>query len=224
MAIAAGVHAAAGIALDEESAGEELGSDAEMQMVVAAGLAASKEKFKWRGHLLAAHMRKIKAAHAKSRPRAVAAHVRDRIQRFNTGHAVREDDLANVDEKKEAKIKGRGAYQRWLPDAIQRSCWGGRPRTLHKKWRLRAKQPQPSRVVAPLAISCNAWASFMQGAGTHVQAIRGAVAAEYMQTQCRAMQELREQDIPNIIVEIAFDETEMPFHLDLNGEVTCGGK
>ena len=162
------------------------------------------------------HMRRVKLAKGKT-SHTVAQHVLERICRHNEQHAVRSDDVIDIAERKPTKVKGKGAYQRWLPQALQRVCWGLRPRMVHKKFRVSSKQSQPScRTVAPVASSANVWASFMQGGSSHVQEIRNAMSEHFLQLQIGALNILEKSKY--MFLEIAFDETETPMRMDLNGE------
>jgi hypothetical protein len=143
--------------------------------------------------------------------------VLERILRHNEQHAVRSDDVIDVEERKPTKVKGKGAFKQWLPQALQRVCWGARPRILHKKFRLSSRQSRPCyRSVAPVANSTNTWASFMQGSSAHVQQIRNAMSEHVLQLQIGAVNIMEKPKY--MFLEIAFDETETPMRLELNGE------
>ena len=59
---------------------------------------------------------------------SLAEHVADRINRFHDDYAIRAGDTIAVEERALQKVAGRGGYQRWLPAAVLRCCWGLRPR------------------------------------------------------------------------------------------------
>ena len=66
------------------------------------------------------------------------------LERYNTHHAVRTYVcVVNVQERKSAKIKGRGRYRCWTADAILRVCFG-----LEKVRRYRQQLHGPERLVA----------------------------------------------------------------------------
>ena len=102
-----------------------------------------KEKYKRRGELLTAHMRAVKKAKgstaAGSGPAAVAKHVLERIDRMNADYAVRAEDSIDVGAACPQRTSGRGAWKRWLPQAILRACWGLRPRRRARQVRLRVR-------------------------------------------------------------------------------------
>ena len=65
----------------------------------------------------------------------VAPHVVEHIQECNRDHAVRPQDLIDLSQRAPLKVRGKGTYRTWLPEAMQRAAWGLRPRhrTLKRK-------------------------------------------------------------------------------------------
>jgi hypothetical protein len=54
----------------------------------------------------------------------VAAHVKDKVDKANKQFAVRASGLIDISEREPQKVKGRGAYRHWTPQAIARVCFG----------------------------------------------------------------------------------------------------
>lgn len=117
-------------------------------------------RYQQRGRLLLCMARKCKALKAKRQP--VPAHVLQRIRVHNEDMAKTREDLIDLSEKKPAKYRGTGAYKHWVPAAIQRVCWGLRPR----KRICKKKRPQKrirgkravTHVAAPAVMSARACA------------------------------------------------------------------
>ena len=135
------------------------------------------------------------------------------VQTFVTGQnkTCKKEDIICLSEKRPRKVKGSGAYRRWLPGALQRVCWGRRPSTSQGRRRIRSKRAVKART-ALTASSAKAWTALMQGASSHVRNVRCAMAARFLQLQRRSLQDEPHANI--LICELAFDETETMATMD----------
>ena len=73
-------------------------------------------------------MRLLKEAGAgkatkRQRPQ-VAAHVKERLERYHRDCVVRETDNIEIDEKRPVRIKTKLGYKRWTAGTTLRTCWG----------------------------------------------------------------------------------------------------
>ena len=129
-----------------------------------------QERYTRRGALLASHMRSCRKARGR-RAHNLAPHVLQRIDAHNERHAIRAEDVINVADKRRPRIKGKGAWKRWVPAAVQRVSWGTKPiKRLLKKppRRLRLKQPCAA-MVATSASSARSWVYFTRSGHSYVQ-------------------------------------------------------
>ena len=198
-------------------------SDEDIAIAVnaAAALGRCAERYKRRGFLLTRMMRERKAAIHFAKQGVVAEHIRQKINVYNEDVAKTLEDVINLDEKRVHRSKGDGpgSYKRWIAPAIQRVCWGLRPRQrqrVTKKVRKRTSNdeealPVPSkrpRMQAPTASSTRTWANFSRASSSHIQALRNATSEQYLRVQKAALLALPHSD--SIVLNIFLDETEEP--------------
>eukprot|EP00969_Alexandrium_andersonii_P300980 13306611-Alexandrium_andersonii.AAC.1 len=99
-----------------------------MDRVLSAAAALPAERFARRGPLLAQHMRSRKAVLRLERQGKLAPHVQSLVRVYNEDVAKTFSDVIDPMQRKPVQVKGPGLYRRWLPSALQRACWGLRPR------------------------------------------------------------------------------------------------
>ena len=80
--------------------------------------------FQQRSRALCLHMRREKALRRLAQSSKVTRQMHLRIRRYNESVAVRQTEVIDVAARNHVKVKGKGAYKRWTPGALQRLCWG----------------------------------------------------------------------------------------------------
>lgn len=144
-------------------------TDDEMEFFIGVGERLERrrvrERYSQRGDLLCSHMRGVKKAYGKRVPTSIAEHVKQKIESMNANHAVVQNDVICVEEKRPVRVRGSGLYRRWLPQALQRVCWGRRPAVPEPapRQRVRRKQRFKKPVAAPTASSAKAWSALVSG-------------------------------------------------------------
>ena len=84
-----------------------------------------------------------------------------------------------ITESRPAVVKGKGAWKRWLPQMVLRSCWGAIPDRQIKRRRTTCKLDTPC-----LAGATTKSFARMHGVGDlQVQRVRNAVAERFMELQ-----------------------------------------
>ena len=189
-------------------------SDNALDQVVQLAAPLRTERFAQRGVFLCKHMRISKKSRVLSHTGPVAQHTMQTIDRCNADWAKTAEDVIDLSLRKPLRITGKGAYKRWLPSAIQRACWGLRPRPrICKRPPRRIHKKRPAQVPAPTTMSTRAYAVSSRAGITHVHNVRSAVSEELV---CRQISEL--QALPRnhqlCMLELAFDETEEALSLD----------
>ena len=134
----------------------------------------AEDRYAFRGHRLCRMMRERKGLIGQARPGKVAPHVLANIAAANADWAKTEENLIDLTQRKPPRLKGRGKYRQWIPAALQRACWGlrPRPRVAKKVKRRRAALPRRRVAPAPTVTSTHMYSVFARAAGTHVQAVR----------------------------------------------------
>ena len=149
-------------------AGVKSDADSDAELDTLCQIVKSSHKttaFKQRGAELLRVARMAKTLKHLKRAPKVAPHVAQRIEKHNRSFAKTLEDHIDLQEKRPVKIKGRGAYKRWLPSALLRACWGPRntkrvcqrPKLSDAKHR-RAPDALPSSV-GPTSASTRSYAS-----------------------------------------------------------------
>lgn len=175
-----------------------------------------RDRFARRGFLLCQYMRARKRVASLSQAPKIAPHVQALIDQHNSDCAKTLEEVITLSEKKRKVVKGTGAYRKWLPAALQRSCWGLRtrrrvcktPRLVARRQRGKRREP----AAAPTTTSTRTYAVFSRSSAKYVQDIRNAVSEKFVQLQADAFAFLP-RDLDLIVLEIAFDETEEPITL-----------
>ena len=100
---------------------------------------------------------------------ALADHVQRKIDKANL-LAKRPVDRIDTTEKRPIKVKGKGAYKKWTPEACLRAAFG-RPLVL-------AKTKDDVHIGAPLrgSVTDRVMADFYEASHTHIRKIRCAMA------------------------------------------------
>ena len=144
----------------------------------------------------------------RKRPQ-VAAHVKERLERYHRDCVVRETDNIKIDEKRPAPIKNNGGYKRWTAEAILRTCWGLRPSSIRRVVRRRItgkkKKKRTKAMPSPLVQSKRSLARLMRASVGHVQFVRNAVAHEYIGILKKELANLPRCNYA--ILELTLDET-----------------
>ena len=98
---------------------------------------------------------------------------------MNERHAVRAEDVVVITESRPALVKGKGAWKRWLPQMVLRSCWGATPARQIKRRRITCKQNG-----TPMAgVATKSFAKLHGVGAAQVQRVRNAVAERFMELQ-----------------------------------------
>ena len=191
-------------------------SDDDIDNVISAALPLPVERYARRGHLLAAFMRERKKSRGLQRGGNVAAHTQSLIDISNEDLAKSEEQVISINARRPVKIRGRGAYKCWLPEALQRACWGLRPRPRQNKKprnRITRKGKLKTRAAVPTTMSARACAILSRSSSKYVQEIRNAVAERFLLEQQGRLKALR-PGYDTVFLEVAFDETEEPVSLN----------
>ncbi|OLP76832.1 hypothetical protein AK812_SmicGene43181 [Symbiodinium microadriaticum] len=144
------------------------------------------------------------------------------VNRHNAVFAKTQEDVIDLNAKKEEKIKGKGNYKRWLPTALLQACWGSRPRRRKcakpKLTRLTKKTRCQVKVAAPTVSSVRACARQWHSSTTHITNVRACMSELYMRIQ--------EDGLSNLTraaeqwVHIALDETTEPVTVNARAELS----
>eukprot|EP00974_Lingulodinium_polyedra_P103580 10027910-Lingulodinium_polyedra.AAC.1 len=73
-------------------------------------------------------MRERKRLICQARLGKVAPHVLAKIVVHNEDWAKTEEGIIDLTQRRPLRLKGSGKYRQWIPPALQRVCWGLRPR------------------------------------------------------------------------------------------------
>ena len=191
------------------AADNEGSEDAPRQVVPAASLgelvrlgdelpppAPAARMFQQRSRALCLHMRREKALRRLAQSPKVTRQMHLRIRRYNNESvAVRQTEVIDVAARKHVKVKGKGAYKRWTPGALQRLCWG-RGSTLSR----RGSSSMSSG-------SSSILADFFEAAHSHVRKVRAAVAHTVVAFERLALSTLF--PAAHGVWTVSFDETDM---------------
>ena len=196
-------------------------SDADIDAVTFAleELERTGPDFKKRGKGLTKYMRACKKTNAGNKDK-LAKHVQDQIKTHNVEHAKSKRDLIIPEERKPRTIPGKGVYKQWLPEALQRACWGLRPLVRAPKKprkavrRIRGKQAA-AHMPAPSTGSSRMFAVFNRANHTHVQKVRDGMAEKYMRVQEILLK--AEGHADTMILQCALDATQEPVQLSVRG-------
>ena len=136
------------------------------------------------------------------------------IERMNNAYAVRAGDIldcSRLDKRRQSLCgQGRGAATRWLPMAVLRGAWSFNHESLRVRkvsTKKRCRRPAASALAASLRTCSMA----MRASHSHIQRIRSAVAARFLDLQRKQFDQIVGG---YCIYEIALDETEHPMLVD----------
>jgi hypothetical protein len=200
----------------------EVDSDADVAMVadLVDDMDRNTEVYRQRGHLLMKMLRGRKELWRKARAGHVAPHVLRQLQIHNEDFAKTAENLIDITEMRPQKTQGHGSWKRWIVPALQRACWGLRPRPRVPKQlrkvlrRFRGKQVV-QHLAAPTVASTRSFAVFSRSSASHVQAVGDACAEAFCRAQAEKLASLRRAD--HILLMLALDETEQPCTLEAHG-------
>jgi hypothetical protein len=159
---------------------------------------------------------------SKTRASPVAEHVLRQVQIHNEDFAKTAENLIDIAETRPKATHGHGSWKRWVAPALQRACWGLRPRPRVPQQprkllrRVRGKQ-KVRHLAAPTVASTRSFAVFSRSSHKHVQAVRDACAEAFCRAQAEKLASLRHAD--HIMLTLALDETEQPCTLEVPREI-----
>eukprot|EP00971_Amphidinium_carterae_P352829 6492744-Amphidinium_carterae.5 len=110
-------------------------------------------------------------------------------------HAVRCADIAGLAQRRQRL--GKGGYKKWLPEAVQRLCFGT-PRFQHKAGK-RNVQRAPT-----LQLSARALATWQRASHGHIQVLRNATA---MHIDQRVQDQIQAALQSSVVCQVSCDAT-----------------
>ena len=110
-------------------------------------------------------------------------------------------DLASL---RRARLRGRGVARRWLPEAIQRVCFGRGWRQV-RTW-LRGKTASKTHHRSVQATSARGIADVYSTGASRIQSLRNAVALHYCTVQSKYLKSLPKDSVA--VLDISFDESD----------------
>ncbi len=139
------------------------------------------------------------------------------VDRHNVRFAVRRSDVIETGRKR-SKVRGKGKTKKWLPQAVQRLCFGRpyAPPSVRKRVKGKSSVKSMIRVRvkrrSPCASSVRATADWFESAHNHCQQLRNCLAFHYLVLQEEHLRGLPQAEHAALLVQ--FDETEQQLLVD----------